>query len=39
MTPIDEGILLLLGPDDDNRAVGWSIAMWEVDEMADRNRH
>ncbi|WP_165419613.1 DUF3616 domain-containing protein [Rhizobium ruizarguesonis] len=36
MASVDGGILLLLGPDDDNRDVGWSIAFWEVDESADR---
>ncbi|MGZ2487768.1 hypothetical protein ACVITL_006353 [Rhizobium pisi] len=36
MASVDEGILLLLGPDDDNRDVGWSIALWKVDEEADR---
>ncbi|MBY5768025.1 hypothetical protein HFO06_33945 [Rhizobium leguminosarum] len=32
MTSVDGGILLLLGPDDDNRDLGWSIAMWKVEE-------
>ncbi|MGR8925294.1 DUF3616 domain-containing protein [Rhizobium leguminosarum] len=36
MASVDGGILLLLGPDDDNRDVGWSIALWKVDEEADR---
>ncbi|NKQ84970.1 DUF3616 domain-containing protein [Rhizobium ruizarguesonis] len=36
MASVDGGILLLLGPDDDNRDVGWSIALWKVDEQADR---
>jgi hypothetical protein len=37
MASVDGGILLLLGPDDDNRDVGWSIALWKVDEEADRS--
>ncbi|RDJ10091.1 hypothetical protein B5K05_13225 [Rhizobium phaseoli] len=36
MASVDKGILLLFGPDDDNRDVGWSIALWKVDEEADR---
>ncbi|MBB2688985.1 UNVERIFIED_ORG: hypothetical protein GGI63_000120 [Rhizobium esperanzae] len=36
MASVDGGIVLLLGPDDDNRDVGWSIALWKVDEEADR---
>jgi hypothetical protein len=36
MASADGGILLLLGPDDDNRDVGWSIAFWNVDGHADR---
>ncbi|NEI06597.1 DUF3616 domain-containing protein [Rhizobium leguminosarum] len=36
MASVDGGILLLLGPDDDNRDVGWSIALWKVDEEVDR---
>lgn len=36
MASVDGGILLLLGPDDDNHDVGWSIALWKVDEGADR---
>jgi hypothetical protein len=37
MAAVEEGILLLVGPDDDNGDVGWSIAFWSVDEKADRN--
>ena len=36
MAAVKGGILLLLGPDDDNGHVGWSIAIWKVDENADR---
>ncbi|MBY5560568.1 hypothetical protein [Rhizobium leguminosarum] len=36
MASIDGGILLLFGPDDGNRDVGWSIGLWKVGEEADR---
>ncbi len=36
MTSVGREILLFLGPDDDNRDVGWSIALWSVDEHVDR---
>ena len=37
MAAVGGGILLLLGPDDDNGDIGWSIAFWSVDEEADRS--
>ncbi|WP_165447406.1 DUF3616 domain-containing protein [Rhizobium ruizarguesonis] len=38
MAAVDGGILLLLGPDDDDGPSGWSIARWNVDEAADRGK-
>ncbi|MBO9198165.1 DUF3616 domain-containing protein [Rhizobium sp. 16-449-1b] len=36
MASVRGGILLLLGPDDDNHEVNWSISLWRVDDHVDR---
>jgi hypothetical protein len=36
MASVRGGILLLLGPDDDNHEVNWSISLWRVDDHIDR---
>ncbi len=37
LTATEEGILLLLGPDDNNGNVGWSVSFWDPNESADRD--